>query len=112
MFYRLKEDATILDCAKFKYADDCLETDKNIVRGYDGGLYFEGTEPVKPQEVIDKEKALEYEEFIVSKIREKYTIDQELAILRQRDAKPVEFAEYNAYLEKCKLEAKEQVNGN
>ena len=112
MFYRLREDKTILDSANFKYADDCLETDKNIIRGYDGGLYFEGTEPVKPQEVIDKEKALEYEVLIISKVREKYTIDQELAILRQRDTKPSEFAEYNAYVEKCKLEAKEQVNGN
>ena len=108
-YYRLKEDKTILDCSKVKYADDCLETDKNIVRGYDGGLYFEGTEPIKPQEVIEKEKILQYEEFIVSKIRERYTLDQELAILRQRDTKPEEFAEYNAYVEQCKLQAKERV---
>ena len=113
MFYRLKEDGTILDKANFKYAEDCLETDKNIVRGYDGGLYFEGEEPVKPQEIIDKENALKYEDLIISKIREKYTIDQELAILRQRDTKPQEFAEYDAYVEQCKLEAKQEVeDGN
>lgn len=56
---------------------------------------------------------MSYEEIIVSKIRERYTIDQELATLRQRDAKPQEFAEYNTYVEKCKLEAKQEVsNGN
>ena len=54
-----------------------------------------------------------YERLIVSKIRERYSLDQELAILRQRDTKPEEFAEYNTYVEQCKLEAKQEVsNGN
>jgi hypothetical protein len=109
-FYRLKEDGKILDKANFKYAEDCLQTDKNIVRGYDGGLYFEDEEPEKPQEIIDKENALKYEDLIISKIRERYTIDQELAILRQRDTKPQEFAEYDAYVEQCKLEVKQEIN--
>ena len=52
------------------------------------------------------------EQLIISKIRERYTIDQELAILRQRDTKPEEFAEYDAYVEQCKLKAKEKINGN
>lgn len=113
MFYRLDKDNNIVDSAHFKYADNCLETDKNIVRGYDGHLYFEGTEPQKPQELIEQEKMVNYENLIISKIREKYTIDQELAILRQRDTKPEEFAKYNAYVEQCKLEAKQEVvNGN
>lgn len=56
-----------------------------------------------------QENALTYEQLVVSKIRERYTIDQELAILRQRDAKPQEFAEYNAYVENCKAQAKEEV---
>ena len=43
-----------------------------------------------------------YEKKIVYLIRDKYTIDDELAILRQRDTKPEEFAEYNAYCEECK----------
>ena len=43
-----------------------------------------------------------YENKIVALIRKKYNINQELAILRQRDAKPLEFAEYNAYVEQCK----------
>lgn len=54
---------------------------------------------------------IDYEQLVVSKIRERYTIDQELAILRQRDIKPTEFAEYNSYVEQCKVDAKEEVNG-
>lgn len=50
-----------------------------------------------------------YEERVVQLIREKYTMDDELAILRQRDIKPEEFAEYNAYCEECKIQAKEEL---
>jgi hypothetical protein len=50
-----------------------------------------------------------YEERVVRLIREKYDLDAELAILRQRDSKPEEFAEYNNYCEKCKLIAKENI---
>lgn len=59
-----------------------------------------------------QEKTISYEQLVVSKIRERYTIDQELAILRQRDTKPQEFSIYNAYVEQCKAEAKEVINGN
>ena len=51
-----------------------------------------------------------YEEHVVQKIRERYTIDDELAILRQRDVKQDEFAEYNDFCEQCKAEAKNETN--
>lgn len=47
-----------------------------------------------------------YEEKVVQLIRERYSIDDELAIQRQRDSKPQEFAEYNAFCEECKQKAK------
>ena len=50
---------------------------------------------------------IEYDEIINEAIRERYSINKEFAILRQRDTKPDEFAEYNAYVEKCKTKAKE-----
>lgn len=50
-----------------------------------------------------------YESEIIRRIRERYTINQELAILRQRDTKAEEFAEYNAYVEQCKAEAKKSL---
>lgn len=42
-------------------------------------------------------------------IRERYTVADELGILRQRDTKPQEFAEYNAFAEACKAQAKAQL---
>lgn len=41
---------------------------------------------------------------IEERIREKYSISDEFAILRQRDTKPKEFAEYNAFVEQVKAE--------
>ena len=54
----------------------------------------------------ETEAKIEYENKIVSLIRKKYNINQELAILRQRDTKPQEFAEYNEYVEQCKKQIK------
>ena len=49
------------------------------------------------------------ESLIIRKIRKRYTVNQELAILRQRDAKPVEFEAYNEYVERCKAEVKAEL---
>lgn len=43
-------------------------------------------------------------------IRERYTVADELGILRQRDTKPEEFAEYNGFAEACKAQAKAMWN--
>ena len=48
----------------------------------------------------------EYENKVVALIRKKYNVNQELAILRQREVKPQGFAEYNEYVEQCKAEVK------
>lgn len=61
--------------------------------------------PPQPQPYVPT-----YEELVVQKIRERYTIDDELAILRQRDVKQDEFAEYNDFCEQCKAEAREETN--
>lgn len=52
------------------------------------------------------EVTLSYEETVVSLIRERYSLDEELAIQRQRDAKPDEFQIYFEYCEECKQRAK------
>lgn len=48
-----------------------------------------------------------YEEKVVELIRERYSLDDELGILRQRYIKENEFDEYFAYCEECKRKAKE-----
>ncbi|WP_281512269.1 hypothetical protein [Mammaliicoccus vitulinus] len=52
---------------------------------------------------------LNYEQIIDKLIRIRYTINDEFAILRQRDTKPEEFSEYYSYVEKCKAASKEFV---
>ena len=47
-----------------------------------------------------------YGEKVNDLIRSKYSLSEELAILRQRDTKPAEFAEYNSFVENCKIKAK------
>jgi len=46
-------------------------------------------------------------EQIVNAIREVYSVDDEIAILRQRDTKPEEFKEYFEFVEKIKSEVEE-----
>lgn len=60
----------------------------------------------KNKEVNPKSWEELYEHLIIAKIRTRYSVNQELAILRQRDTKAEEFAEYNAYVEQCKREIK------
>lgn len=50
-----------------------------------------------------------YESEIVRMIRKKYSLDEELAILRQREEKADEFAEYNLYVESCKQYVKDRI---
>ena len=49
-----------------------------------------------------------YEQRVVDRIRQVYSVDDELAILRQRETKPDEFVEYNEYVEQVKAEEKER----
>ena len=47
-----------------------------------------------------------YEERVIAQIRQKYSLEEELAIQRQRDTKPNEFQAYFTYCEECKRRAK------
>ena len=50
---------------------------------------------------------ISYEDRVVSLIREKYSVDDELAIIRQKDTKPEEFNTYFSFVEDCKAKVKE-----
>ena len=64
----------------------------------------------KSAELVEIKTTIEYPQLVENKIRTKYSVSAELAILRQRDTKPEEFAEYNAFCELCKIEAKTELN--
>lgn len=46
---------------------------------------------------------------VINLIRKQYSVDDELAILRQRDTKVEEFNRYNDYVEVCKTQAREEL---
>ena len=56
---------------------------------------------------IPKEKL--YPNMVSKLIRERYSIDDEMAILRQRDEKPDEYQTYFAFCEECKAKARKEI---
>lgn len=78
---------------------------------------FEVREKIKEAEEkataerIQRAKEQEYHNLVVNLIREKYSANNEFAILRQSETKPFEFEEYNAYCEECKAKARTLVFG-
>lgn len=49
-------------------------------------------------------------QLIVSEIRKRYDADDEIAVLRQAQTKPGEYAEYNTFVENCKKTVDEYIN--
>ena len=66
----------------------------------------------KSAELARIKKTIDYPQLVESKIRTRYSMSAELAILRQRDTKPEEFAEYNTFCEQCKAQAKTELGIN
>lgn len=56
-----------------------------------------------------KKPKLSYHKLVDNLIRTRYSQSEEFAILRQRDEKPEEFAEYYAFCEDCKRRARESL---
>ena len=76
-------------------------------------LLASGWEVYEPQTAeVEIPQEEQYKRRIIDLIHERYSTDDEIAILRQRDSKPEEFAEYNAYVEQCKTTAHNEVYGN
>ena len=68
-----------------------------------------------PEEVEAQETAIreywqnaDYGELVNQEIRKRYSESQEFAILRQKEDKPEEYAEYYSYCENCKAYIKAQ----
>ena len=71
----------------------------------EGDFVEEGIEQPIENEVVETPKKT-YEQRVVELIRLRYSVDDELAILRQRETKTEEFEEYNSYCENCKTIAR------
>ena len=79
------------------------------MRTFDGEVYRDMT----PEEIAEMNAGAEqfereywasipYDEAVNAEIRKRYSESQEFAILRQKEEKPEEYAEYFAYCEECK----------
>lgn len=88
-----------------KGSEDYPEIRKAMVKAD----YADSYEEVAVEDIPPYTKA-EYAEEVSRLIRERYSLDAELAILRQRDSKPQEFAAYNAYAEQCKSSARQMLD--
>ena len=73
-------------------------------------LAHNGTADFEEVDEVPKYTDAEYSERVNALIRERYDESRELSILRQRDEKPTEFAEYYAYCEECKSRAKAELS--
>ena len=73
------------------------------MKKYVNGQYIEMT----AEEIAEMQTpSIPYEQRVVNRIREVYSVNDELAILRQRDTKPEEFAQYHKFVETIKTEEK------
>ena len=75
-YYHKNEDGSVLDWSLDKFAEDCLETDKDIVQAWNGMYYLEDEVPEMPPDVAAAKALAEAKEEraeVVSKI--KVTVD-------------------------------------
>lgn len=81
MFIQLNENNEIIASANFKFAEDAIETDKKVVRNYDGKLVFEGEETEKPLEQLKQEKIKELKQNCQDYIYSVYPIYKQMNII-------------------------------
>lgn len=83
-------------------------TEQDLTEDEEPTEYIE-PEPEESTEYLDE---YEYKELTEKYIRQRYSISDELAIMRQRDTKPDDFKLYYDYCEECKAKAKEEATHN
>lgn len=83
-YYRIK-DNKIVDSGNFKYSKDCLETDKNILTGFDGKLYFE--------EEMQTGNYKQRLDLYNAKKQIETRINELISLLKKSDYKALQFAE-------------------
>ena len=104
--------------AEFDACGEEISAERKETRTHEVPVMKAVTRDATPEEervyAEEKKKYLEaktYAQRVSEYIREKYSLDAELAILRQKDEKPEEYAAYYAYAEECKREALAECGG-
>lgn len=87
----------------------------DIKSGYSEVRNGELFNPPNVDELIKKDlekrlnPPLTYEQLVQKYISERYSLADEIAILRQKDIKPNEYLEYFNFIEECKAKAKKEI---
>ena len=89
---------TIDDVVTF-YQEPLIVGNKAIYNASEEQILAQGWVEYVPEEEPSEEYQPTYEEKVVELIRERYTIDDEIAILRQKDIKQDEYQEWYDYCE-------------
>lgn len=96
---------TIDDVVTF-FQEPLIYDGKQIFNPSEEMILAAGWEEYTPEETASEEYVPTYEEKVVELIRERYSIDDEIAILRQKDTKQDEYRAWYDYCESCKAQAK------
>ena len=83
-------------------------TNTYFKRGLAIGLSVEQCEEVDEIPNIRNEE--DYGNQVNDLIRRRYSLSEELSLLRQRDSKQEEYQKYNAYCEECKKTVKDKIS--
>lgn len=85
---------------------------------YKNGIRYEAPDPtleeIAAMQAVQAEteaeywRTVDYDTAVSALIRERYSLDAELAINRQRDTKPDEFATHFSFCEECKQIVKQK----
>lgn len=82
--------------------------DERVFSPSEEDLMIEGWVEYIPVNIEITQEEL-YKRRVIELIRDRYNVDDELAILRQRDVKIDDFNAYNTYVEDCKAQAREEI---
>ena len=89
---------------KVFYQGSIVHEDKRIINPSEEQILTAGYVECIPATI--KPYIPAYSEKVIILIREKYSADDELAIMRQKGSKPMEYQAYFDFCETCKVQAK------
>ncbi|RRC96771.1 hypothetical protein [Prevotella sp. OH937_COT-195] len=88
------------------FREPLIKDGKQIFNASEEEMNAAGWEEYNPPPASVENYEPAYEEKVVMLIRERYSVDDEIALLRQRNIKEQEYREYFEFCERCKERAR------
>lgn len=89
------------------YLNPTMKTETNVIKEMDSDKEVVEECDTYLCDELDMSEAPTYARVVDALVRTRYTISDELSIMRQKEVKPEEFDAYNAFAESCKAIARE-----